>query len=40
VSWAWLAIVDERPVDADAAASLRTLAGERAGVLAALRRRA
>jgi hypothetical protein len=40
VSWAWLAIVDERPAGADAAASLRTLAGERAGVLAAWRRHA
>jgi hypothetical protein len=40
VSWAWLALVDEGPADADAAASLRTLAGEPAGVLAAWRRRA
>jgi len=40
VSCAWLAIVDERPADADAAASLRTLTGEPAGVLAAWRRRA
>jgi hypothetical protein len=40
VSWSWLAIVDERPAEADAAASLRTLAGEPAGVLAAWRRRA
>jgi len=40
VSWAWLAIVDEPPAGADAAASLRTLAGEPAGVLAAWRRHA
>ena len=40
VSWAWLAIVDARPADADAAASLRTLAGEPAGVLAAWLRHA
>jgi hypothetical protein len=40
VSWAWLALVDERPAGADAAASLRMLTGEPAGVLAAWRRRA
>jgi hypothetical protein len=40
VSWAWLALVDERPDSADAAASARTLAGEPAGVLAAWRRHA
>ena len=40
MSWAWLAIVGERPADADAAASLRTLAGEPAGVLAAWLRHA
>jgi hypothetical protein len=40
VSWAWLALVDARPEDADAEASLRTLAGEPAGFLAAWRRRA
>jgi hypothetical protein len=40
VSWAWLAVVDERPAGADAAAGLRTLAGEPAGVLAAWRRHA
>ena len=40
MSWAWLAIVDEPPAGADAAASLRTLAGEPAGVLAAWRRHA
>jgi hypothetical protein len=40
VSWAWLAVVDERPADADAAAELRTLGGVPAGVLAAWRRRA
>jgi hypothetical protein len=40
VSWAWLAVVDERPEGADAAARLRTLAGEPAGVLAAWRRHA
>jgi len=40
VSWAWLALVDARPDDVDAAAGLRTLGGEPAGVLAAWRRRA
>ena len=40
MSWAWLAVVDARPDDADAAAGLRTLAGEPAGFLAAWRRRA
>jgi hypothetical protein len=40
LSWAWLALVDERPAGADAAAELRTLAGEPAGVLAAWLRRA
>ena len=40
MSWAWLALVDERPGGADAAASVRTLAGEPAGVLAAWRRHA
>ena len=40
MTWAWLALVDEPPGDADAAARLRTLAGEPAGVLAAWRRRA
>ena len=40
MSWAWLALVDARPDDADAAARLRTLAGEPAGVLAAWRRHA
>lgn len=40
MSWAWLALVDERPDGADAAATVRTLAGERAGVLAAWRRHA
>ena len=38
--WAWLAVVDDRPEDADASARLRTLAGEPAGVLAAWRRHA
>ena len=40
MSWAWLALVESRPEDADAAASLRTLAGEPAGFLAAWRRHA
>lgn len=40
MSWAWLALVDARPEDADAAAALRTLEGEPAGFLAAWRRRA
>ena len=40
MSWAWLALVDERPDAADAAASVHTLAGEPAGVLAAWRRHA
>lgn len=40
MSWAWLALVDARPDDADAAGRLRTLAGEPAGFLAAWRRRA
>jgi hypothetical protein len=40
VSWAWLALVDARPDGADAAAGLRTLAGEPAGFLAAWLRRA
>ena len=40
MSWAWLALVDERPEGADAAADARTLAGEPAGVLTAWRRRA
>ena len=40
MSWAWLALVDARPEGADAAAALRTLAGEPAGFLAAWRRRA
>ena len=38
MSWAWLALVDERPDGADAAATARTLAGEPVGVLAAWRR--
>jgi len=40
MSWAWLALVDQRPEDADAAASVRDIAGEPAGVLAAWRRHA
>jgi hypothetical protein len=40
VSWAWLARVDERPAGADAAAPVRTLAGEPAGTLAAWLRHA
>jgi len=40
VSWAWLALVDQRPEGADAAADVRTPAGEPAGVLTAWRRRA
>ena len=40
MSWAWLALVEERPDGADAAAVARTLAGEPVGVLAAWRRHA
>ncbi len=40
MSWAWLALVDERPDGADAAATARTLTGEPAGVMAAWRRHA
>ena len=40
MSWAWLALVDQRPEGADAAADVRTPAGEPAGVLTAWRRRA
>ena len=40
MSWAWLALVDERPGSADASATARTLAGEPVGVLAAWRRHA
>jgi hypothetical protein len=40
VSWAWLALVDASPEDADASAPARTLGGEPAGVLAAWLRRA
>ena len=40
MSWAWLAVVDEPPEGVDAAARLRTLAAEPAGVLAAWTRRA
>ena len=38
--WAWLALLDAAPDGADAAAELRTLAGEPAGVLAAWLRHA
>jgi hypothetical protein len=34
VSWAWLALVEERPREADATAEARTLEGDPAGVLA------
>jgi hypothetical protein len=40
LSWVWLAVVDAAPDGADAAAPLRTLRGEPAGVLAAWRRHA
>jgi hypothetical protein len=40
VSWAWLALVEERADRADAAAVARTPAGEPIGVLAAWRRHA
>ena len=40
MSWAWLALVESPPEGADAAAGVRTLAGEPAGFLAAWRRRA
>jgi hypothetical protein len=40
VSWAWLALLDERPDGADAAAAVRTLAGAPDGVLAAWLRHA
>jgi hypothetical protein len=38
--WCWLALVDDRPADADAAAQARGPGGEPAGWLAAWRRRA